>query len=77
MSVGAPGSDVTPCELASAYATIAARGMYSAPHLISEVKDADGKLVYKRKGVTRCGGGEGRAALGSACSATPSRRTGS
>ena len=58
MSVGAPGSDVTPCELASAYATIAARGMYSAPHLISEVKDADGKLVYKRKGVTRAAAGK-------------------
>ena len=57
MSLGA-GADVTPCELASAYATIAARGMYSAPHLISEVKDADGKLVYRHKGVTRAAAGK-------------------
>ena len=32
--------------------------MYSAPHLVSEVKDADGKLVYKRKGVTRAAVGK-------------------
>ena len=58
MSLGAPGADVTPCELASAYATIAARGMHSAPHLISEVRDAAGKLVYRRKGVTRAAAGK-------------------
>ena len=51
MSLGV-GADVTPCELASAYATIANRGMYVSPHLVSEVKDADGKLVYRHKGVT-------------------------
>jgi penicillin-binding protein 1A len=37
--------DVTPLELTSAYATIAAGGVYHRPRTIRRVEDADGKLV--------------------------------
>ncbi|MFC5994052.1 transglycosylase domain-containing protein [Pseudonocardia hispaniensis] len=38
--------EVTPLELASAYATIAAGGVWHRPHLISEVVTADGRVLY-------------------------------
>jgi penicillin-binding protein 1A len=37
--------DVTPLELTSAYATIAARGVYHRPRTIRRVEDAQGKIV--------------------------------
>jgi penicillin-binding protein 1A len=37
--------DVTPLELTSAYATIAARGVYHPPRVIRRVEDAAGKIV--------------------------------
>jgi penicillin-binding protein 1A len=37
--------DVTPLELTSAYATIAARGVYHRPRTIRRVEDAEGKIV--------------------------------
>ncbi|MDQ3664606.1 MAG: penicillin-binding protein, partial [Actinomycetota bacterium] len=33
-------------EMASAYATFAARGRYFAPHMVTEVKSADGRVLY-------------------------------
>jgi penicillin-binding protein 1A len=38
-------NDVTPLELTSAYATIAARGVYHRPRTIRRVEDAQGKIV--------------------------------
>lgn len=37
--------EVTPLEMASAMATLAARGIYRAPKLVSEVKDETGKVL--------------------------------
>ncbi|GAA4555773.1 transglycosylase domain-containing protein [Pseudonocardia xishanensis] len=39
--------EVTPVELASAYATIAAGGVWHAPHFISKVVTADGRVLYE------------------------------
>ena len=39
--------DVTPLELTSAYATIAANGVYHRPRTIRRVEDAQGKIVAK------------------------------
>ena len=44
------GAQCTPMEIAVAYATIAAGGVYSKPHLITKVKDASGKLLYRNVG---------------------------
>ena len=44
------GAQCTPMEIAVAYATIAAGGVYSKPHLITKVKDASGKLLYRNAG---------------------------
>jgi membrane peptidoglycan carboxypeptidase len=38
--------EVTPLELASAYATIADGGVWHAPHVVSRVVDGDGRLLY-------------------------------
>lgn len=38
--------DISPLEMAAAYATLAANGTYAAPYGIAEVKDADGKVIY-------------------------------
>ena len=46
--------DVTPLELTSAYATIAAGGVYHRPRTIRRVEDADGKIVAEQ-GVPRPG----------------------
>ena len=40
--------DVTPLELTSAYATIAAGGVYHRPRTIRRVEDADGKIVASK-----------------------------
>ncbi|OLM19183.1 MULTISPECIES: transglycosylase domain-containing protein [unclassified Pseudonocardia] len=39
--------EVTPVQLASAYATIAAGGVWHAPHLVSRVVDSDGRVLYE------------------------------
>jgi len=49
-------SEVTPLELVSAYAAFANGGNGVIPYVITQVKTADGKLVYKRP----AGGGLGR-----------------
>ena len=40
-------------EMAVAYATVAAGGVYSKPHLITKVRDRAGSVVYRHKGVRR------------------------
>ena len=42
-------SEVSPIELVAAYAVIANGGTGIIPHVITQVKAADGKLIYKRK----------------------------
>ncbi|MCF7549262.1 transglycosylase domain-containing protein [Pseudonocardia sp. WMMC193] len=44
--------EVTPVELASAYATIAAGGVWHAPHFISKVVTADGRVLYEAPDAT-------------------------
>src|SRR5690606_37062012 len=44
---------VTPLELTNAYATLAAQGMRSTPHIISNVVDARGNLVYLAPGADK------------------------
>ncbi|MEJ8277646.1 transglycosylase domain-containing protein [Pseudonocardia spirodelae] len=39
--------EVTPAQLASAYATIAAGGVWHAPHLVSKVVDSEGRVLYE------------------------------
>jgi membrane peptidoglycan carboxypeptidase len=39
--------EVTPVELASAYATIAAGGIYHAPHLVTKVTTSDDRVLYE------------------------------
>ncbi|ANY09565.1 transglycosylase domain-containing protein [Pseudonocardia sp. HH130630-07] len=39
--------EVTPVQLASAYATIAAGGVWHAPHLVSKVVDSEGRVLYE------------------------------
>ncbi|GJF06452.1 hypothetical protein PSD17_53990 [Pseudonocardia sp. D17] len=41
--------EVTPVELASAYATIADGGVYHVPHLISKVVTSDGRVLYQSR----------------------------
>ena len=40
-------AEVSPLNQANAYATFANDGTYVAPHVVKEVKDANGKVVYK------------------------------
>ncbi len=39
--------EVTPFELASAYATLASGGVYRQPHLVSKVVTADGRVLFE------------------------------
>jgi penicillin-binding protein 1A len=50
-SVNLGGSDpgVTPLEMAAAYATFAAKGVYAEPYAIARIKDRDGRVVYTRE----------------------------
>ncbi len=45
LAVALGAAEVTPLELATAYATIAADGVYADPHVISRVEDQNGQLV--------------------------------
>jgi membrane peptidoglycan carboxypeptidase len=38
--------EVHPVDMASAYATFAAEGVYHAPHLVTKVETADGRVLY-------------------------------
>lgn len=40
-------SSVTPMDMASAYATFAARGVYHKPHIVAAVTDAEGNELYR------------------------------
>jgi membrane peptidoglycan carboxypeptidase len=44
---------VTPLELTNAYATIAAQGMRSTPHIVATVTDSRGNLVYQAPGADK------------------------
>ncbi|MDN5916975.1 MAG: transglycosylase domain-containing protein [Pseudonocardia sp.] len=39
--------ETTPVQLASAYATIAAGGVWHAPHMVSKVVDSEGRVLYE------------------------------
>lgn len=47
-SIALGTSEVTPLELVGAYATFANGGLAAVPYVITEVKTADGKLVFSR-----------------------------
>ena len=53
LSLALGSCETTPLEMAVAYATIAAGGIYSKPHLITKVRDRSGATVYRHKGVRR------------------------
>jgi len=53
LSVSLGSCETTPLEMTVAYATIAAGGVYSKPHLITKVKDRAGGAVYRHKGVRK------------------------
>jgi penicillin-binding protein 1A len=40
---------VTPLQMASAYATLAADGQYHAPYVVSRIDDRDGKVIFRNK----------------------------
>ena len=51
LSLGA--CEVTPMEMAAMYATIAAGGVYSKPHLVTRVRDKNGNTLYRHKSQRR------------------------
>jgi penicillin-binding protein 1A len=51
-SIALGTSEVTPLEIATAYAPFANGGIGVQPQIISRVKTASGKLLYQRKGVS-------------------------
>ena len=53
LSLALGSCETTPLEMAVAYASIAAGGVYSKPHLITKVRDKSGATVYRHKGVRR------------------------
>ena len=48
-SIALGASEVTPLEMASAYAAFANGGIGVQPHVITKVRTADGKLIYARR----------------------------
>ncbi len=77
LSLALGSCETTPLEMAVAYATIAAGGIYSKPHLISKVRDSQGATVYKHKGVRRmASSASATAALHSMLRAAVTRGTG-
>lgn len=46
-SIGLGATDVTPLEMAVAYATFANRGSYCAPYAIERIEAADGRVLYE------------------------------
>ena len=49
LSLALGACEVTPLEMACAYNTIAAGGVYSRPHLITKVKAKSGEVIYRHK----------------------------
>jgi penicillin-binding protein 1A len=52
VALGGLKEGVSPLEMAAAFATFAAKGMYAEPYAIASIKDRDGKVVYTRQPVT-------------------------
>jgi len=50
IALGGLETGVTPLEMATAYATLAAGGQVSKPFGISQVQDSDGKVIFSAKG---------------------------
>ena len=50
---GIDGNGPTALQMASAYATFAARGVYAKPYSIARIKDRTGKVVYEAKPSTK------------------------
>lgn len=48
-SIALGAQNVTPLEMASAYATLANSGVYNEPTFITKVTDSDGKVLYQHK----------------------------
>jgi penicillin-binding protein 1A len=53
LSLALGSCETTPLEMCVAYATIAAGGVYSKPHLITKVRDRTGSVIYRHKGSRR------------------------
>lgn len=47
IAIGGGTTQVTTVEMASAYATFAANGMYRKPHLVKQIKAADGAIFWE------------------------------
>jgi membrane peptidoglycan carboxypeptidase len=47
IAIGGDQAQVSTVEMASAYATFAARGMYRPPHIVAKVLNPDGSLVWQ------------------------------
>jgi len=50
---GLDGNNVNALEMASAYATFAAQGVYAKPYAIARIKDSEGRVIYEHKAETR------------------------
>lgn len=53
IALGGISKGVTPLEMAAAYATFAAKGVYATPYSITEIATRDGKVIYSHKPATR------------------------
>ncbi|WP_461123652.1 transglycosylase domain-containing protein [Saccharothrix stipae] len=53
IAIGGGEAQVRPFDMASAYATFAARGTYHEPFFISKITNAEGKAVYQHVDVSR------------------------
>jgi penicillin-binding protein 1A len=53
IALGGLRHGVTPLEMAAAYATFAARGVYATPYAVASVKDRNGKEIYRHVAATR------------------------
>jgi penicillin-binding protein 1A len=49
LSITLGAQDVTPLQMASAYATLAADGEYHSPYVVDRVEDRDGKVVFRNQ----------------------------
>ncbi|MDP9069918.1 MAG: transglycosylase domain-containing protein [Actinomycetota bacterium] len=53
IALGGLKDGVTPLEMAAAFATFAAKGVYAEPYAIARIKDRSGNVVYSRRPSTR------------------------
>lgn len=53
IALGGISKGVTPLEMAAAYASFAAKGVYATPYSITEITTRDGKVIYSHKPDTR------------------------